>query len=159
MELGRTDDSRRHRARFDGLFGFTLVLVVGVWNLVDTDDRDVDEVRYVRFGSGIEEPLGPVNINCLRIPAGITGGMDNDIDTADRLIDPSSIGEIEFDPLYLILGWGRTTRRSEVVTGVEEPRFELPAENAGRARQEDCGHAPRKLSSVSQIGVDKRGAL
>ena len=68
VPLRRAQDRVRESASLDDLFGRELAAVVAERDLVDADDRDVDDVRLdPRTSRGIEQPPGAFNVGALRL--------------------------------------------------------------------------------------------
>src|SRR5439155_27138694 len=68
VPLRRAQDRVRESASLDDLFGRELAAVVAERDLVDADDRDLDDVRPdARTSRGIEQPPGAFNVGALRL--------------------------------------------------------------------------------------------
>src|SRR5438093_4816788 len=81
VPLRRAQDRVRESASLDDLFGRELAAVVAERDLVDADDRDVDDVRLDPCTSrGIEQPPGAFNVGALRLRvAGDAAGFAREV--------------------------------------------------------------------------------
>src|SRR5213594_316421 len=93
VPLRRAQDRVGESASLDDLFGRELAAVVAEGNLVDADDRDVNDVRLdLRASRGIEQPPGAFNVDPFRLriagdAAGSAREVSDDIDGGDGLLE------------------------------------------------------------------------
>src|SRR6059036_3251635 len=145
VPLCRAQDRVRESASLDDLFARELAAVVAERDLVDADDRDVNDVRLdPRTLRSIEQPPGAFNVGAFRVrvggyAAGSARKVSDDIDGADGLVEAVSRGEVAADRSRAGRHDGRPVpgEDSHVQACGHQQRYELGAERSRAASDED----------------------
>lgn len=161
MPLRRAQDRVRESASLDDLFGRELAAVVAERDLVDADDRDVDDVRLdPRTSRGIEQPPGAFNVGALRLrvagdAAGFAREVSDHVDGGDCLVEAVSRGEVATDRLRTGRHCWRPSPRedSDVQACCHQQRYELGAERSSAACNEDVRHHQRFLPVAGTLAL------
>src|SRR5262245_21820562 len=100
MELCGPQDRPRHAGALHQLLGRELGAVVGEWNPVDADNRDIGEVGDPGLAGQIEQTARALDIDLLGVLAWAACRVDNCVDARERRRQPRAALKLSLRPLY-----------------------------------------------------------
>src|SRR6266498_4602091 len=141
MKLCRPEDGPGETAVLNEVFAGELGFAIGIWDLIDSYNRNVDHMRDTRLAGSVQQAARAFEID---LPGSFAGGMDHHIHALDGPMEARAGHQISLLPLRtrpILSRAGPATRPTHGIAGcaqVLHHQAAQPSRTAGHQNMLHC---------------------